>query len=271
MRCFDRQEGMGILKSSGKTIMEIIVIGSGTGVPSLRRGSPALAVKAAGRLLLFDLGSGSLRAMLRWGLNFNQIDLLALSHLHPDHVGDLVPFLFATRYALGYTRKTPFRLLAAQGFAGFLARLQGAFGQWVEPPEGLMQLQELSAEGPDEAQWEGLTVRSAPTNHIEGSLAFRIEADGRSLVYSGDTDESESLVELARGADLLVLEAANPTKIPGHLTPEEAGRLAARAGVRRLLLTHFYPPCDEVDVAALAAQEFTGEIIRAEDGLQCRF
>lgn len=234
----------------------------------MRRGSPALAVKAAGRLLLLDLGAGTLRSMLRWGLDFNQIDILALSHRHPDHVGDLIPFLFATRYALGYTRQEPFWLLAARGFAGFLARLQETFTPWLEPPGGLMQLQELSPEDPDEAAWEGLTVKSAPTNHTEGSLAFRIEAGSRSLVYSGDTDVSDSLVALARGADLLVLEAANPFKVPGHLTPAEAGRLAARAGVPRLLLTHFYPPCDAVDVVALAAQEFSGEIIQAEDGLK---
>ncbi len=240
-------------------------------MPSLRRGSPSLAVKAAGRLLVLDLGAGSLRAMLQWGLNFNQIDILALSHRHPDHVGDLVPFLFATRYALGYTRQEPFWLLAARGFAEFLGRLRSAFGHWVEPPEGLMHLRELSPEGPDAVEWEGLTVKSAPTDHTEGSLAFRIEAGSRSLVYSGDTDVSDSLVALARGADLLVLEAANPFKVPGHLTPGEAGRLAARAGARRLLLTHFYPPCDEVDVVALAAQEFAGEIIRAEDGLQYSF
>jgi ribonuclease BN (tRNA processing enzyme) len=247
--------------------LELTVIGSGTGVPSLRRGSPSLALKAAGRLLVLDLGAGSLRALLRHGLNFSAIDVLALTHLHPDHVGDLIPFLFATRYALGYTRQEPFRLLAARGFARFHQRLKEAFGGWVEPPPGLMDLRELAPDGPDEVREDGLVVRSAPTNHTEGSLAYRVEAEGRSLVYSGDTDVSDSLVDLARGADLLVLEAANPTKLPGHLTPAEAGGLAARAGVARLLLTHFYPPCDAVDVVALAAREFSGEVIRAEDGL----
>jgi len=247
--------------------LELIVVGSGTGVPSLRRGSPCLAVKAGGRLLVLDLGSGSLRALLGLGLNFSAIDLLALTHLHPDHVGDLIPFLFATRYSLGYTRRQPFRLLAARGFARFHQRLNEAFAGWVEPPPGLMDLVELDPDGPDELRQEGLVIKSAPTNHADGSLAYRVEAEGRSLVYSGDTDESDSLVDLARGADLLVLEAANPFKVPGHLTPAEAGRLAARAGVPRLLLTHFYPPCDEVDVVALAAQEFPGEIRRAEDGL----
>ncbi|MGA9755176.1 MAG: ribonuclease Z [Desulfobaccales bacterium] len=247
--------------------MELIVVGSGTGVPSLRRGSPSLAVKAAGRLLVLDLGSGTLRALLRLGLNFSAIDVLALTHLHPDHVGDLIPFLFATRYSLGYTRREPFRLLAARGFARFHARLQEAFNGWVEPPPGLMDLKELAPDGPDEVRDAGLVIRSAPTNHTEGSLAFRVEAEGRSVVYSGDTAESDSLVDLARGADILVLEAANPFKVPGHLTPREAGGLAARAGVARLLLTHFYPPCDAVDVVALAAQEFSGEVLRAEDGL----
>lgn len=247
--------------------MELTVIGSGTGVPSLRRGSPCLAVKAAGRLLVLDLGAGSLRSLLGYGLDFSAIDVLALTHLHPDHVGDLIPFLFATRYSLGYTRREPFRLLAARGFARFHQRLLEAFGGWVEPPPGLMDLRELSPDGPDEVREDGLVILSAPTNHTAGSLAYRVETEGRSLVYSGDTDLSDSLVDLARGADLLVLEAANPFKVPGHLTPAEAGGLAARAGAQRLLLTHFYPPCDAVDVAALAAQEFAGEILRAEDGL----
>ena len=248
--------------------MELTIIGSGTGVPSLRRGSPSLAVKAAGRLIVLDLGAGSLRAMLQWGLNFNQIDILALSHRHPDHVGDLIPFLFATRYSLGYTRTEPFWLLAARGFAAFQAQLAMAFDRWVEPPPGLMSLRELSPEGRDVVQWDGLLIKSAPTNHTVGSLAYRLEAEDRVLVYSGDTDESDSLVDLARGADLLVLECSNPFKVPGHLTPGEAGALAARAGVARLLLTHFYPACEGVDVVALAATEFSGEVLRAEDGLK---
>jgi ribonuclease BN (tRNA processing enzyme) len=247
--------------------LELTVIGSGTGVPSLSRGSPALALKAAGRLLVLDLGSGSLRALLRFGLDFSAIDVLALTHLHPDHVGDLIPFWFATRYSLGYTRREPFRLLAARGFARFHQRLNEAFAGCLEPPPGLMDVRELAPDRPDAVADDGLLIKSAPTNHTAGSLAYRVEADGRSLVYSGDTDVSDSLVELARGADLLVLEAANPCKVPGHLTPPEAGRLAAAAGVGRLLLTHFYPPCDAVDVVALAAQEFPGEILRAEDGL----
>ncbi len=248
--------------------MEVIIIGSGTGVPSRRRGSPAVGVKAGKYFVLLDIGSGTLRAMLNYDLNFNDIDVLCLSHHHPDHVGDLVPFLFASRYSLGYTRQLPFWLLAAQGFSAFQQNLKSVWGEWVEPPTGLMQVQELARDRPDTFTLADLTIKTAPVNHIATSLAYRLESGGRALVYSGDTDWSDTLIELARGTDLFILEASNPFKVPGHLTPLEAGRLAAQAGAPRLLLTHIYPPGDEVDMAAACRRAFSGEIIKAEDGLR---
>ncbi|MFP3867432.1 MAG: MBL fold metallo-hydrolase [Desulfobacteraceae bacterium] len=248
--------------------MEVIIIGSGTAVPSPRRGPPAVALKAAGKVVLLDLGAGTLRALLSVDLDFTRVDIIGLSHFHVDHVGDLAPFLFATHYSLGYHRQAPFWLLAAQGFTDFFHGLKGAFGDWIEPPPGLMKVKELSTTGPDEFRGDDLMIKTAPVRHIASSIAFRIEAEGRAVVYSGDTDISDSLVNLATGADLLILEAANPTKIPGHLTPAEAGELASRTGVPRLILTHFYPPCDQMDVVAACAQNYAGEIIRAEDGLK---
>jgi len=250
--------------------MEVIVIGSGTAVPSLRRGSPALGIRAGEKVLLLDLGPGTLRAMLRYGLNFNDIDFLCLSHHHPDHVADLVAFLFASRYGLGYTRREPVHLLAARGFEDFHRRLQDVWGEWVEPPPGLLLVTELATDGEDGRTIGEITIRTAPVQHLPTSLAFRVEHAGRSVVYSGDTDWSDRLIDLARGSDLLIVEAANPWKVPGHLTPAEAGRLAARAGVPRLLLTHFYPPCDQVDLGAACGQEFAGQILLAEDGLRLR-
>ena len=248
--------------------MEVIIIGSGTGVPRLRRGSPALGVKAGETFILLDIGSGTLRSMLHYDLNFNDIDILCLSHLHPDHVGDLVPFFFASRYSLGYTRKTPFWLLAAQGFNEFREKLLHVWGEWVEPPPGLMRVQELAKDRRDTFTTDGLTITAAPVKHIDGSLAYRLEFAGKTIVYSGDTDWSDSLIDLAAGADLLILEASNPFKVPGHLTPEEAGRLAGQAGVPRLVLTHIYPPGDAVDLAAATGRSYAGEITVAEDGLR---
>jgi ribonuclease BN (tRNA processing enzyme) len=99
-------------------------------------------------------------------------------------------------------------------------------------------------------------------------VAFRLTGPGgKRLVYSGDTDDSEPLADLARQADLLICEASFPEsrKVPGHLTPALAGAIAARAGVRRLMLTHFYPVCAETDIAAECRRTYSGPLILARD------
>ena len=77
----------------------------------------------------------------------------------------------------------------------------------------------------------------------------------------------ENLVALATGADLLVCEAAMPDalKVPGHLTPSLAGDLAARAKVKKLVLTHLYPECDQFDIAAQCRRTYPGPLVIAED------
>jgi ribonuclease BN (tRNA processing enzyme) len=91
---------------------------------------------------------------------------------------------------------------------------------------------------------------------------------GAVLVYSGDSGEAPALAELARGADLFACECSFPDEheVEHHLTPSGAGRLAAAAACRRLLLTHFYPETDPVEAGARAARVFGGRIELARDG-----
>jgi ribonuclease BN (tRNA processing enzyme) len=104
--------------------------------------------------------------------------------------------------------------------------------------------------------------------HNDESIAYRVEErNHRSVVYSGDTDYTENLVALARNADLLICESAFPDSLhaKGHLTPSLAGKMAAKAAVRKLVLTHFYPECDQADVAAECRKTYTGPLLLAED------
>jgi len=249
--------------------IKLTVLGSGTGWPRLERGAPGYLLQVAGENILLDMGPGTIYRLLKAGVQISEIDGIFLSHFHPDHVTDLIPFFFATRYALGYKRERPFWLIAGEGFSQFHQGLRQAFGHWVDPPEGLMQLQELSTKYPSALLMPPLEIRSAPVVHNPESLAYRIEYQGKSLVYSGDTDYAPSLIDLARGADLLILECAAPegAKVPGHLIPSLAGQIAGEAQVKRLLLTHFYPPCDEADLIGPCSSHFAGEILLAEDFL----
>ena len=131
-----------------------------------------------------------------------------------------------------------------------------------------MHVVELDNKGPDQIGFEDFTVNTLPVEHNPESLAFRIsDRRGKSVVFSGDTDYSDNLAVLAAGADLLICESALPDdqKVSGHLTPSLAGRIAARAGVGKLVLTHFYPECDQVDIRKQCRRTYSGPLVLAED------
>jgi ribonuclease BN (tRNA processing enzyme) len=132
----------------------------------------------------------------------------------------------------------------------------------------LLTVVELNSEGHDRFDCGAFEVDSLPVEHTEHSLAYRITAtNGTSVVYSGDTDACDNLVILAKDTDVLICESALPDamKVTGHLTPSLAGEMATRANVKKLVLTHFYPECDTVDIFAQCRKTYEGPLVLAED------
>ena len=181
---------------------------------------------------------------------------------------ELVPFIFATKYPDSNRRNKLLTITGGKGFFNFINGLKSVYGDWLELPEGMLRFLELGRNGPDSRQFASFAVETMPMNHREESLGYRItDSNGKSIVYSGDTDTTENLVSLATGADLLICESAMPDtlKVPGHLTPSLAGDMAARAHVKKLVLTHLYPECDQFDLAAQCRKTYQGPLLIAED------
>lgn len=247
--------------------MDLFVLGSGTCVPTIERGPSGLALSCDSHLIFFDGGGGTLRQMARLGLDFRQVDYLCLSHFHPDHVSDLVPFLFATNYAVDFSRTLPLHLIGPHGLRAFYDQLRGIFGHWIEAKTYPLSFHEV---GESRLSFLGLNIDTLPMNHSTPSVGFRLHAAGRSLVYSGDTDYCSNIIRLGREADLLILECSFPDemKTAGHLTPSLAGKIAREASCKKLLLTHFYPVFQGHDILKECRKEFSGEILLAEDGMK---
>lgn len=244
--------------------MQLTILGSGTAIPSRRRGSPGLLVEVAGQSLLFDGGAGTLGRLLQAGISAIDLDRVFYTHLHPDHTGELIPLLFALRNP-AWRRTKPLYLTGPKGFLPFYEGLSRLYGDWIAAKGYELVLHETLKEV---TEAEGFRVIPREVVHVQHSLCYRVEsADGKSLVYSGDTSYCEAMIEAARGADLLVLECAAPDEQPVevHLTPTEAGQIAALAGCRRLVLTHFYPICEAYDLVTPCKKVFDGELILAED------
>jgi len=240
-------------------------------VPSLERSSCSVLIQIDQTMLLLDSGAGTMRRLLEAGVTIHRISYIFYSHLHPDHSGELAPFLFSTKCPDSYRRRKPLTIVAAKGFAHFYEKLKSAYGEWIELSPGLMNISELNNKDRDHLACGLFDVDSMPMNHSDQSLAYRITtASGRSVVYSGDTDMCENLVSLAKDADVLICESALPDemKVPGHLTPSLAGQIATQAGVKKLVLTHFYPECDGVDMTAQCRKTSKGPLVLARDLLE---
>jgi len=247
--------------------MDLHVLGSGTCIPTVDRGPSGLALSLGSRLILFDGGGGSLRQMPKMGLDYRRIDFCCLTHFHPDHVSDLVPFLFALNYTVDFTRSLPLHILGPQGLENFFARMQGIFGHWIEAKTYPLSLHE----GKESLfAFADFSIQTLPMAHSEACIGFRVNGEGRSVVYSGDTEYCGNIVTLGLNADLLILECSFPEerKKAGHLTPSLAGRIAREAAAKKLLLTHFYPVFAGHDILGECKKEFCGEILLAMDGMK---
>lgn len=220
-------------------------------------------VEHDGARLVIDLGNGALGRVQRH-VDLLAVDAVWVSHLHGDHCLDLVPYSYARRYHPG---GLPPRL-PVYGPAGIGARIAGAY---EEPPaDGLLDVYDFREVGEGTRQVGPFTVTAALVNHPVDSFALRVEAGGRSLVYSSDTGRSEALVALAADCDLFLCEASwaeEPAMPPDiHLTGRDAGTHAAAARARRLLLTHLLPSADPGVLLAEARSTYDGPLELARCG-----
>jgi ribonuclease BN (tRNA processing enzyme) len=249
--------------------MQLTVLGcSGSGPGP---GSPASGylVEAGGSHLVLDLGNGAFGALQRH-LDPWRLDALALTHLHADHCADVANLVVHRRYHPSPPPGAGRLPVFAPKGAG--ERLAAAYAASPEELAGTDLSDTLDlrphADG-GVADVAGVTLRAAAVEHPCPAFALRLEHAGASLVYSGDTGPCGGLVQLARGADVLLCEASWPHVVPGrwaepppgvHLSGRQAGEHAAAAGVGRLLLTHVPPWCDAGALLAEARDAFPGPV-----------
>jgi ribonuclease BN (tRNA processing enzyme) len=247
--------------------LEITIVGSGTVVPLLARRQSCVVVEIGGETLVFDLGSGAVRGMLRTGLDPFAVDRIFLTHFHPDHTVDIVPLMFAMKYGAETERERPLTLYGPEPFESFFGKISEVWGEWMLG-DYLAGVTQLPHDCPYPLELPDARLSWAPVKHRPESIAYRIEGEGGAFVYTGDTEYTPSVVQLAEGAHTLLIECSFPddSPVPGHLTPGGVARIASEAGVGRVVLTHVYPPADALDLVSEVGRGFSGKVLLAEDG-----
>lgn len=245
--------------------MEIQILGSGTCIPSGRRGSSGYLVTLDSTRVLFDCGNGVTWKLEKSGVNYLDIDHIFITHMHPDHNSDLIPFLFATKYPAEKQRTKKLYLWGPKGFCSFLQSIQDIYENWLNPLHT-----EISEMDKNEYNFDEFNLFTIKTGHTENSLAFRLESRGKSLVYSGDTDYFEGFIDFANGCDILLIECSLPDSLKrkGHLTPSEVIKIVNKVNPGIVVLTHLYPVCDTENIYEKIDKETGSQVILGEDFLR---
>jgi ribonuclease BN (tRNA processing enzyme) len=269
------------------------------GGPRVNRGraNPSSLVTAAGRSYVVDCGYGVTRQLAEAGVEAHQVRTILVTHNHSDHMLELGPLVYnawagGLREPIDVWGPPPL----GRSVAGFLDSLGYDIDIRMED-EGrpdlrkLVRVHEVEAADTPTAVFarDGVKVSAVKVRHppITHAYAWRFDAVDRSIVLSGDTTYSPELIALSRGADVLVHEvmhlggldrllARNPNAptlrkhlLDSHTTTEQLGRVAAEAGVRTLVLSHFVPGDDPTITDAMwtedIAKTFAGEIVVGRD------
>jgi ribonuclease BN (tRNA processing enzyme) len=228
------------------------------GAAPLQGACPAYVVAGERGVVLLDCGPGALERIWRGGW-LARLDAIVISHMHADHVLDLVPFAGeVVRSLLG--RRIALHVPARDG----LGRLDAAFPRGMPRFEAAFHVHEYGAG--DRLEIGDLGLSFAPTTHAQPCFAARVGDGASVIVYGADGAPPDAF---AAGADLLVLEATfaddeAAAREHGHMTAGQAGELAARASAGTLLLTHLLPGTE--DLVRNAERAFAGPVHLAREG-----
>jgi ribonuclease BN (tRNA processing enzyme) len=259
--------------------MRITVLGKSPSWQDAGGACSGYLIEEAGTTLLLDCGNGVF-AKLRQRVDYVDVDAILISHLHADHILDLVPYAYALTYA---PRQQPVpvggypgtdnparpRLIAPRGAADCFRRMTASWGS----PDLIVSAFAIEEYDADTTVEVGpLRPRFREVPHFTTTYAIDFtssEGSGR-FTYGADCRPGDELVEIARDTDLLLVEATLPrperTGDRGHMTPGEAGDHARRAGARRVVLTHISDELDSEWAREEGSSAYGGEVEVAREG-----
>ncbi len=250
---------------------ELLILGSGTGAPSPKRGAPGYLLNIDGVRILMDSGPGTLQRLINHKITYNDLGSILYTHFHPDHTIDFPAILFAAKNPRA-PRTKDLRIVGPKGTEDFYYKVLALYGSAITSKAYKLVFEEMNNN--DDLDIGPCKVVTKRVNHTENSIAFRIEIKGgATLVYSGDTDYCDNIISLSKGADLLILECSAPDefKVGGHITPSLAGEIASRANCKKLILSHLYPICDRYPVVKQCRKKYSGDLILAKDNMKLKF
>jgi ribonuclease BN (tRNA processing enzyme) len=247
--------------------MKLTILGSGTFVPNLDRNCSGYLVEIENEKIIFDFGRGTIHNLLRLKTNLYDLDKIFISHMHTDHASELPPFIsFIIDNPEKKKLRDKYTIFGPRGIKNRTSKLLESFNLHNHKNIWRIQIKELSdreiVKGKD---WKIKTFKAKHGGNLN-CLSYRLESKKKVLFYLGDSAYSKKLIKGCQNSDLAILEATLPEmwKSKEHLNGKEAGKLATKAKIKKLIVTHVsntYLPKVKKDIC----QEYKGKFAIARD------
>lgn len=241
-------------------------IGTGTIAPDADRSCTCILLEAPKERILIDIGSGAYRRLAEEKIDIHSVNYIFITHFHPDHIGDLVSFLFALRNIRTEKPQERLQIWGPKGLKNFVRAMETAYGRWIQDSSMNVKFNELGRRLLD---FPGFRVLWNKVIHKSESVAYRFEIGNNAISFSGDSGYCPELIRICKEADLAILECSHADEyaVEGHLSPSLSAKIAHEAQAKKMVLTHFYPDAVKSDLESVARKFFSGEIILAKDGM----
>lgn len=234
----------------------IVLLGTGTCQLQSHRLASSVLLELDGLRLVYDFGRGIAGRLAEIGLKQDDLEHVVLSHFHPDHLSDLIPYLQAAAWSQIDPRGKDLHIHGPIGLEVQLMRLLSLFG-----PETLVR--DSYRVHLHEIRSDRLQIGSRTFDFVDlppaDNRGLRFSHQGRIYAFTGDSDFHRQEIEFLRGADLTIIDA-------GHPEDEEILELAAATQVPRIVCSHLYRELDEADMNTRARTlGYTGRLIVGRD------
>ncbi len=242
--------------------MRLTILGSSASYADAGRACAGYLVESGGVRVLLDCGNGTV-ANLSSVTDPTTLDAVFITHGHIDHFADIYALQAALRYA-PEGPAPPLDLYVPPGLFETMGCVLTERGR-----QELIEAFRVHALARDGSVAVGdVTIEATLVDHLQPTFALAVVSDGARLAYTSDTRLGDAVRAFARGADVLLADATLPEPYAGradHMTPREAGELAADAQVATLVLTHLWPSVDREQARREASECFEGRIIVASE------
>ncbi|MEW9668478.1 MBL fold metallo-hydrolase [Ammoniphilus sp. 3BR4] len=263
--------------------ISVVMLGTGSPRPNLNRSQPAQALNIGKDTILVDCGEGTTAQLMKAGIAPESIKYLILTHLHSDHTLGYGQFLLGG-WGQGRSELT---IIGPKGTKAFHERILEMYSFDIDyrcslgrSGAGILDVKIIEISEPGKLMENPLPypITTARMVHNVPTYAFRFDIGQKIVVISSDTAPNEEIVELSEGADILIQNAGLTTGRKSaaldriwnnlqkeHCTPAQAGTIAERARVKKVVLTHFLPEADASIALKEASETFSGVVIVPED------